>query len=252
LRREKRDAIDNMDFDRSSAIQSILDSLDGDHGSAIIAKYRSWLCDGIGEALSMLDAHLESLRREMFDQELQYRRDIGGLVAATRERQIDEMTALAVSKRVALLKEDRRAASQVRVLLRAAKIFAASDEVGSANALKSAAQVADKDGLQGRIDAIVARYDKLEQQQRTRHLNEWDVLQMEFGARIADIDRMTQQRTDAEHKKTTVYIQDQLRRAIAEATGLITKPNQRIRIAGELSDGVASHLIAKQKEFLLK
>jgi hypothetical protein len=77
--------IDNMNFNKSDAIQRILDDLGGDNCSAIVAKYGVWLRDGIYEALFMLDANIESLWQEMFDQELQYRRDIDTLLATTQE-----------------------------------------------------------------------------------------------------------------------------------------------------------------------
>jgi hypothetical protein len=252
LRQLKREAIDALDFDRSDAIQQIINGLDTDASGTIIAKYKDWLTTGIGEALDTLDANVGELSQAAFDRELQYRADVDSILAATRERHIDEMAALALAEGVAQLKEEQRDPADIRAMRTAAKRLAASDLVGHANALKDEAARAADDGLRARSEAVAAGFRLRAEHAGRRQAAELEAMQAEFAAGITEIDRAVEEGERAQNKKAVVYIKGQLRRAVAEATEHVTRPNQRAKIAAELAAAVASCLRERQREALLE
>jgi hypothetical protein len=252
LRQLKREAIDALDFDRSDAIQRIIDGLDTDASGAIIAKYKGWLTTGIDEALDTLDANICELRQAAFDRELQYRVDVDSILAVTRERHIDEMAALAFAEQVAQLKEEQRDPADIRAMRTAAKRLAASDHIGHANELKGTAARAADDGLRARSEAVAAGFRLRAERTARRQTAELEAMQVQLAARITEMDRSVEEGERAQNKKAVVYIKDQLRRAVAEATEHVTRPNQRVKIAAELAAAVASCLKERQREALME
>jgi hypothetical protein len=200
----------------------------------------------------MLDANVSALRQAAFDKELQYRADIDSRLAATRERHIDEMAALALAERVAQLKEERRDPAEIRSMRTAAKTLAAGNCVGQAKALRGAARRAGNEGLRVRSEAVAARFERLADRAGWRQIEEFDLMQAEFAATITEMDTAVEDGESAQNRKAAVYIKDQLRRAVAEATEHVTRPKQRAKIAAELAAAVANYLKEKQREELLK
>jgi Tfp pilus assembly protein PilE len=130
--------------------------------------------------------------------------------------------------------------------------LAADDDVDAAKQTKLAAIRSRKQDLERRLGAVRASFARLFQQAHKRQLAELMALQEEFRKRIEGIARAGEERVSAEQKKTAVFVQTQLRRAISEAADRVMRQAQRPRVATELAECVTTFLGERNREFLLQ
>jgi hypothetical protein len=240
-----------MDFDRSEAIQGILASLHHDNSSDIIRQHKQLLRDGLTEALAGLDSNLADVRRETTDAEIAFRSDAEVLYSDLKEHHVEELTSLFEREHIATLKEEQRNSAEFRALTAQAMSFAAGDDVEAARQTKLAADRSRDEGLARRLTAVRASFARLFKQAHKRQLGELMALQEEFRKRIEGIARAGDERVGAEQRKTAVFMETQLRRAISDAADHIMKQSERSRIATELGKCMTTFLRERNREFLM-
>jgi hypothetical protein len=251
LRHKKQKAIRSMDFDRSNAIQRIIDSLIDEDSDSVLIEYKTFLQESIDQVISEMNVQLEENKQNRRKIKTEYRVEVDAVFLNTQQKHIEEMAEIEERRLIDVLHEEHRGTANYRMATREARRLAKGDRVVAAIEMKELAEKTLEKEREERVFEVNRRYRTIIQTVTDRQMKELSIIEKELNKQLKENRRIKENVKKGIQQRTAVFIKNELRRAIAAACERLTKLNLRARVIAELTEFVEENLQNRHLSFLL-
>lgn len=243
LRTEKDRLIDEMQFEESAIVESVIKSKAVDNTESVIAELDQLLSQQIEKAFASLDEGMVEAEKVRSEEENKSRAEFAKLEEETAQRHQAEMKDLEDKKQGELEREKQRPIAKELETRNKAKILARSDEIEEALRLRDAAASERVNGVEKRISIVEDSYAHKQAALLANQEREMLTLQLQLSKAVSgSYNKYDRTVTDLQ-AKTANYVRNALRLAINKGTKHLEIPARRTELSQRLSAIVEQRII---------
>ena len=218
LRRMKKDAIDNFDFDKSEAIQKYINLSSLDNTDRVIKSFQEWLKETILEAIGNYESNLVEIEQEINDKEIEARENANKAFENLKEKQLKEISDIETLRSISELREKNREFADVQHLKIQSKKLATNDDVQGAKMFHQQALDLQKENVKNSTKSVNDRYDKLLDQLKEKQRSELTILEESLNSSLEKIEKEKDDSKKIQQRQISVYIKKNIQRAYTDGT----------------------------------